>query len=77
MFRDAFEFADAAREVMGKFGELRQHQEGAAKQLFGEARDAFQKGDRDGGWKKYEELVARCWASSWYARVKRWLADKK
>ena len=26
---------------------------------------------------KYEALVATCYASSWYARVQRWLADRK
>lgn len=76
-FRDKFEFADAAREPMAKFATLRAEHEGPAKKLFGEARGLFNKGQRDAGWKKYEELVATCWASSWYPRVKGWLANRK
>lgn len=76
-FRDKFEFADAARDVMAKFAALRAQHEGPANKLFGEARVAFNQDNRAAGWKKYEELVAKCWASSWYPRVKRWLADRK
>lgn len=76
-FRDKFEFADGARDVIAKFAALRAQQQPAADKLFGEARGEFNKGNREAGWKKYEELVASCWASSWYPRVKRWLADRK
>jgi pimeloyl-ACP methyl ester carboxylesterase len=76
-FRDQFEFADCAAEAMKKFAALRGEHEAPAKKLQGEARGAFNQGDRDGGWKKYEEIVASWWASSWYPRVKRWLANRK
>lgn len=76
-FRDSFEFADGAKAVMARFAALRAQHEEPAKKLFGEARVAFNQGKRDAGWKKYEEIVASCWASSWYPRVKRWLADRK
>ncbi|MBL8752778.1 MAG: alpha/beta fold hydrolase, partial [Planctomycetes bacterium] len=76
-FRNKFEFADAARDVMAKFAALRAEHEAPAKKLAGEARAKFNQNDRDGGWSKYEELVRECWASSWYPRVRRWLADRK
>ncbi len=76
-FRDKFEFADRARDVMAKFATLRAEHEGPAKKLFDAARAKFNKGDRDGGWSTYAELVRDCWASSWAPRVKRWIADRK
>lgn len=76
-FRDQHEFADCSRELMKEFAELRAGHDAPAKKLFGEARGLFQKGDRDAGWKKYEALVAECWASALYPRVKKWLAERK
>lgn len=75
-FRDGFEFADAARDVMARFTALRAVQTEPATKLFGEARGLFQKGQRDEGWAKYEELVAKCWASPLYRRVRGWLDDR-
>lgn len=75
-FRARFEFADAARPVMAAYAKLREEHEPKAKELYGEARQAFRNGDRDGGWRKYEELVETCYASSLYRRVKGWLDDR-
>jgi hypothetical protein len=43
-FRDNFEFADAAHEVMTAFAERRGRQLDPAKKVFGEARQFFQQG---------------------------------
>jgi hypothetical protein len=77
VFRDKFEFADATRDVMAKFSGLRAGHEAPAKKLVDEARTKFNQGDRDAGWRAYEALVRDCWASAWYSRVRRWLADRK
>lgn len=76
-FRAHFEFADVAKPTMQAFAALRNKHESPANKLAGEARAAFNAGKRDDGWAKYEALVATCYASSWYARVKRWLAERK
>lgn len=76
-WRDQFELADCAREVIAAWDARRAEHLGPARQLYGEARKLFQQGQRDAGWKKYEELVAKYWASPLYRRVKGWLADRR
>jgi predicted esterase len=77
VYRDDFEFAPAAREVMQAFATLRAEHEAPAKKLLAEANAAFQKGDRDEGYAKYEQIVAKHYAASPYRNVKRWLAERK
>ena len=76
-FRDDFEFAGAAHEAMAAFAELRTRQLDPAKQAFGEARQLFQQGKQDEGYKKYREIVDRYYASPLYRSVNRWLAERK
>ncbi|MCK5940663.1 MAG: hypothetical protein KAI24_01740 [Planctomycetes bacterium] len=76
-WRADYEFADCAQPLMAAFARLRAQHEGPADKLMGEARGLFNQGQRDAGWKKYEELVATCWASSSYASVKGWLKNRK
>jgi predicted esterase len=75
--RDAFEFTDAAREVMTAFADLRSRHEEPAKKAFTEARQLFQQGKQDEGYGKYREIVQSHYASSLYRIVKPWLTDRK
>jgi hypothetical protein len=76
-FRDDFEFAGAAHDVMAAFAELRARQLDPAKKAFGEARQLFQQGKQDEGYQKYREIVEKDYASPLYCNVKRWLAERK
>jgi predicted esterase len=76
-YRDAFEFADGARAAMDAFATLRQQHEPAARRAFGEARAAFQQGQPDQGYAKYQEIVEKAYASSFYRNVKEWLKARK
>ena len=76
-YRDDFEFAPAAHEVMEAFAALRAKQEKPAKKIFNEASAAFQQNNKDAGYAKYQEIVDKYFASSFYRNVKRWLADRK
>jgi len=76
-YRADYEFAACAKQLMADFDKLRAQHEEPADKLMGEARKLFRQGDRDAGWKKYEELVASCWASSSYTIVKGWLENRK
>ena len=76
-FRDDFEFADAAQDVMAAFGALRASHLEPAKKAFGEARQLFQQGKQDEGYKKYREIVEKYYASPLYRNVKRWLEERK
>jgi predicted esterase len=76
-FRDEFEFAPAAREVMAAFAELRKSHDSPAQKAFGEARGLFQQGKQDEGYAKYKEIVDKDYASSQYRIVKRWLDERK
>ena len=76
-FRDHFEFARAAQEVMGAFAKLRAQHHESAKKAFGEARQLFQQGKQDEGYKKYQEIVEKDYASPLYRSVKRWLEERK
>ena len=72
-FRAQFEFADAAGPAVLAFAELRARHEPEARKLFDAARAAFHANDRAGGYAQYERIVATCWASSLYRRVRGWL----
>jgi predicted esterase len=76
-FRDEFEFADSAHEVMAAFAELRVHHKDLAQKAFTEAREAFQQGKQDEGYGKYREIVEKYYASPLYRNVKRWLEERK
>jgi predicted esterase len=76
-YRDDFEFAPAAREVMQAFAALRAEHEGPAKQALDEANAAFRQGKRDEGYAKYQEIVDKHYAAPSYRNVKRWLAERK
>jgi predicted esterase len=76
-YRDDFEFAPAAGEVMQTFNTLRAEHEDPAKQALDGARTAFQNGQRDAGYAKYQEIADKWYASSSYRNVKRWLAERK
>ena len=76
-YRDAFEFADGAREVMAAFDRLRREHEAPAKAAFDAARQAFQQGRRDEGYAKYQEIVDKDYASPLYRIVKRSLAERR
>ncbi|MFI5454762.1 MAG: hypothetical protein ACHRXM_04865 [Isosphaerales bacterium] len=76
-FRDDFEFAEAAHEVMAAFAELRARHDGPAKDAFAAARGLFQQGKQDEGYAKYREIVQSYYASPLYRTVKRWLEERK
>ena len=76
-YRDDFEFAPAAKEVMEAFAKLREEHEKPATKLFNEARAAFQQNNRDEGYAKYKEIVDKYFAASSYRNVKRWLAERQ
>jgi predicted esterase len=76
-FRDDFEFAPAAHDVMEAFNALRaKHQEPGRKALE-EANVAFREGNRDAGYARYREIVEQHYASAVYRNAKRWLAEAK
>jgi predicted esterase len=76
-YRDNFEFAPAAKEVMQAFDALRVQHEPQAKTAMEEARAAFQQGNPDAGYAKYQEIVDRDYAAPTYRIVKQWLAERK
>ena len=76
-YRDQFEFADGARAVMDAFTTLRKQHEPVARRAFGEARAAFQQHQPDQGYAKYQEIVEKAYASSFYRNVKEWLKERK
>ena len=76
-FRDDFEFAGTAHEVMAAFVELRARHREPAQKAFSEARQLFQQGKQDEGYAKYREIVEKSYASSLYRSVKRWLDERK
>jgi predicted esterase len=76
-YRDEFEFADAAREVMAAFESLRRQHEPLAEKAFGEGLTAFRQGKRDQGFARYQEIVDKDYASSRYRNIKEQLNSRK
>ena len=76
-WRDDFKFSPAAAEVMEAFNTLRAQQEKPAKKIFNEATAAFGQSNKDAGYAKYQQIVDKYYASSFYRNVKRWLAERQ
>jgi len=76
-YRDDFEFAPAATEVMKAFATLRAEHEKPASKAMNEARAAFQQGNKEQGYAKYKEVVDKYFAASSYRNARRWLAEKQ
>jgi predicted esterase len=77
VYRDDFEFATGAHEVMQAFDALRAEHNGPAEKALNEGRAAFRQGSRDEGYAKYQEIVDKYYAASCYRSVKRALAERK
>jgi predicted esterase len=77
VYRDDFEFAPAAREVMEAFAALRAEHEGPAREVLNTARTSFRAGRRDEGYVAYEQITEQHYAASSYRNVKRWLGERK
>jgi predicted esterase len=76
-YRDDFEFAPAAREVMQAFDAVRAEHNGPAQKALDAANAAFQRGRREEGYARYQEIVDRYYAAASYRNVKGWLADRE
>ena len=66
VYRDDFEFAPAAREVIQAFDALRAEHNGPAQKALNAAHAAFQQGKRDEGYAKYQEIVDKYAAAALY-----------
>jgi pimeloyl-ACP methyl ester carboxylesterase len=75
-FRDSYEFADAARDIMTAFNALRAQHTEPAQAANNEANRLFQEGKADLAYKKYQEIVDRYYASPLYRIAKRALAAR-
>ncbi len=69
-FRSRFEFSEPGRKVMELHAKLRALHEKPAEELFFAARQDFQAQKRDAAYAKYEELVKKYYAASWYRYAK-------
>ena len=76
-WRDDFEFAPAAHDVMEEFQKLRAQHEKPAQKALNEARAAFQQNNKDAAYAKYQEIVDNYFAASSYRNAKRYLAERK
>jgi predicted esterase len=76
-FRLEFGFTDAAKPLMDAYAKLRGEHAKPAEDLFWKARADFQKNDSAAAYKKYEEIVAKYFASKWYFYAKRGLESRK
>jgi hypothetical protein len=77
VYRDDFEFAPAAREVMEAFNALRAKHDEPARKALNDANAAFRQGDREAGYAKYREIVEQYFAAASYRNAKKWLAERK
>jgi predicted esterase len=74
-YREQFQLAEPAAEVMAAFESLRSTQRAPAEALLGEARGLFQQGRRDDARKRLEEIVKRYYASPSYRPARTWLSE--
>lgn len=77
LFRDEFEFADAAKPVMDAFAKLRAAHQSHADEKMKEAQTAFNEGRPDDGYAAYQKIVDKYFASTHYRSAKKALAERK
>jgi len=75
-FREGFEFTADGTKVVAAYLKLRESHEKKAEELFWEARGLFQEDRNDEAYRKYEEIVSKYYASSWYRYAKKGLQDR-
>ena len=76
-WQEQFQMTDVAKPLNEQFQELWDKHEPPAKELYNDARKAFRSGNRNGGYAKYQEIVDKYYASSYYRTVKKTLDDRK
>ncbi|MBI3819749.1 MAG: hypothetical protein HY286_13720 [Planctomycetes bacterium] len=76
-FREQFGLCAAAAPVIGKFMEIRSKHQKPADDLVAAARADFQNNKSSDAYIKYAEVRDKYFASNWYRRVCRWIAERK
>ncbi len=76
-FRAQFEFTEVARPVMKAYNELRLQHQPKADEMYKQSRVDLRARRRDDAYSKYQEVVDKYYASSRYATMKRWLAERE
>ena len=76
-FRRQFEFTEAAAGAMAEYAKLRKEHEPIAGKAWGEARKAFQAGNKEQGYRLCEQIINEHYASSFYRYATRTLAERK
>lgn len=77
VFRDDFQHAPCAAKAMAAFEKLRAEHMEPAKTAYQSAREAFRRGDQDGAYGRYQEILDQHYAAPRYRQVKRWVAERK
>lgn len=75
-WQEQFIFSTKQKDTIDAFQKLRDEHDEPANKLYGEARKAFRKGEKDAGYAKYEELAEKYYAARRYAAVKRVLDER-
>jgi predicted esterase/Arc/MetJ-type ribon-helix-helix transcriptional regulator len=75
-FRAQFQFAAAAQPAIEAYRKLRAQHEQPATKLWNDARADFQAGRQNQGYDKYNEIVKKYFASSWYRYAKPAVVDR-
>ena len=75
-FRETWEFAPSAKEVMKKFDALRAEHDQNGDKIYDEAKELFEKDDKDAAYQKCERIVSKYYASKRYRYAKKKLAER-
>ena len=77
-FRKQFAQADhpAVTKIHADYLKLRERHQPQADKLYSAAKQDFRNQKRDKAYARYQEVVDKYYASSWFAKMKRWLAER-
>jgi len=76
-WEEQFSLSSRYKGTIDAFKELQEEHEDSAKELYSEARKAFNQGKRSDGFAKYQEIVEKYYASTYYRTIKATLDKQK
>ena len=72
-----FRFAASSKPLQEEFALLQKEHQPKAEVLYKQSKKDYQTGKRDAAYAKYQEVVDTYYASTWYPKMKKWIADRK
>ena len=77
VFRERYGLVDSAQPLMDAYAEIQKAHQAKADEIYKQSKVAYKAGKLDEAYGMYQQVVDEYYASTWYPKMKQWIADRK